>query len=67
MTQLSLVDVPISGSIPSTWGSTCMPALQNLTVMDTLLSGSLPTEWGNASSFQRLEFLEIYNCNFSGA
>ena len=65
---LILYGMPLSGTIPPSWGSSSMafPSLTWLQLGLCSISGTLPTEWGSATAFQQLQQLTILNTNIQG-
>ncbi len=67
LSQLWLYQVPVTGSLPPSWGSNgSFPILQDLQLNSTKLSGPLPAEWGSSASFQQLQLFYVHVSTITG-
>ncbi len=67
LANISLVSLPINGTLPSAWaGNGSLPSLLYLELGNTNLAGALPPAWGSASAFANLQTLLIYNASITG-
>ena len=71
LTYLCLQDLPITGTLPPSWGSTAMPALTKLIIAASNpalshLSGSLPEEWGSPTAFTQLSYFSAAGLSLQG-
>ena len=57
--RLWLQSLPLTGTLPPSWGDNGFPSLQLLSISGPLtspgqLAGTLPSEWGSPTAFRRL-------------